>query len=84
MAALGYLEQQPYIDATRMASAGASYGGYMMNWFQGHTDKFKTLVTHCGVFNLTSMYGVTEETWFAEWDSGIPWGNAGRREMVAA
>lgn len=73
MAALGYLEQQPYIDAMRMASAGASYGGYMMNWFQGHTDKFKTLVTHCGVFNLTSMYGVTEETWFAEWDSGIPW-----------
>ncbi|HYC70859.1 MAG TPA: S9 family peptidase [Opitutaceae bacterium] len=73
MAALGHLEKQPWIDTSRMAAAGASYGGYMMNWFQGHTDKFKTLVTHCGVFNLTSMYGVTEETWFAEWDTGVPW-----------
>jgi dipeptidyl aminopeptidase/acylaminoacyl peptidase len=73
MAALQHLEQQPWIDRDRMAAAGASYGGYMMNWFQGHTDKFKTLVTHCGVYNLTSMYGVTEETWFAEWDTGVPW-----------
>lgn len=73
MTALGYLEQQPWIDPTRMAAAGASYGGYMMNWFQGHTDKFRTLVTHCGVYNLESMYGTTEETWFAEWDTGIPW-----------
>lgn len=73
MAALGYLEKQSWIDPSRMAAAGASYGGYMMNWFQGYTDKFRTLVTHCGVYNLTSMYGVTEETWFAEWDTGIPW-----------
>jgi dipeptidyl aminopeptidase/acylaminoacyl peptidase len=73
MACLAHLEKQPYIDATRMAAAGASYGGYMMNWFQGHTDKFRTLVNHCGVYNFTSMYGVTEETWFAEWDTGIPW-----------
>ncbi len=73
MACLAHLEKQPYVDTTRMAAAGASYGGYMMNWFQGHTDKFRTLVTHCGVYNFTSMYGVTEETWFAEWDTGIPW-----------
>ena len=73
MACLAYLESQPYIDRTRMAAAGASYGGYMMNWFQGHTDKFKTIVTHCGVYDFTSMYGTTEETWFAEWDVGIPW-----------
>ncbi|MBA3848905.1 MAG: S9 family peptidase, partial [Opitutus sp.] len=51
MAALAWCEQQPFIDTTRMASAGASYGGYMMNWFQGHTDKFRTLITHCGVYN---------------------------------
>lgn len=75
MAALGYLEQQPWIDRDRMAAAGASYGGFMMNWFQGHTDKFKTLVTHCGVYEFVSMYGTTEETWFDEWDHGIPWEN---------
>jgi dipeptidyl aminopeptidase/acylaminoacyl peptidase len=73
MAGLAYMEQQPYVDTERMASAGASYGGYMMNWFQGHTDKFKTLVTHCGVFNFWSMYGTTEELWFDEWEHGIPW-----------
>ena len=75
MACLAHMEKQPYVDATRMAAAGASYGGYVMNWFQGHTDKFKTLVTHCGVYNLDSMYGVTEETWFDEWEHGIPWEN---------
>jgi dipeptidyl aminopeptidase/acylaminoacyl peptidase len=75
MAGLGWLEKQPWIDTNRMASAGASYGGYMMNWFQGHTDKFKTLVTHCGVYEFTSMYGTTEEVWFDEWDHGIPWQN---------
>jgi dipeptidyl aminopeptidase/acylaminoacyl peptidase len=75
MACLAHLEKQPYIDTTRMASAGASYGGYMMNWFQGHTDKFKTLVTHCGVYDFVSMYGTTEEVWFDEWDHGIPWEN---------
>ncbi len=73
MAALAHLEKQPWIDTQRMASAGASYGGYMMNWFQGHTDKFKTLVTHCGVYEFTTMYGTTEELWFDEWDHGIPW-----------
>ncbi len=76
MACLGWLEEQPDIDPQRMAAAGASYGGYMMNWFQGHTDKFKTLVTHCGVFDFDSMYGATEELWFEEWDHGIPWKDA--------
>ncbi|MDP1580489.1 MAG: S9 family peptidase [Candidatus Didemnitutus sp.] len=73
MAALAWCEAQPFIDNTRMASAGASYGGYMMNWFQGHTDKFRTLITHCGVYNFESMYGTTEEVWFSEWESGQPW-----------
>jgi dipeptidyl aminopeptidase/acylaminoacyl peptidase len=73
MACLDWLEKQPYIDASRAAAAGASYGGYMMNWFQGHTDRFKALITHCGVYNLESMYGTTEEVWFSEWDHGIPW-----------
>lgn len=75
MAALGYLEKQSWIDTKRMAAAGASFGGYVMNWFQGHTDKFRTLVTHCGVYNFDTMYGTTEELWFDEWDHGIPWEN---------
>lgn len=73
MNGLAYLEKLPYIDTTKMASAGASYGGYMMNWFQAHTDKFKTLINHCGVYNFYSMYGTTEEVWFDEWEHGIPW-----------
>jgi len=75
MKGLAYLEKQPWIDTSRMASAGASFGGYMMNWFQGNTDKFKTLISHCGVYNFESMYATTEELWFDEWEhGGPPWG----------
>jgi dipeptidyl aminopeptidase/acylaminoacyl peptidase len=73
MKGLAYMEGQSYIDVTRMAAAGASYGGYMMNWLNGHTDKFKTIICHDGVFNFYSMYGTTEEIWFDEWEHGIPW-----------
>jgi dipeptidyl aminopeptidase/acylaminoacyl peptidase len=77
MKGLDYAETLPYVDATNKAAAGASYGGYMMNWFQGHAgERFKTLVTHCGVYNSESMYGTTEELWFEEWDHGeTPWAN---------
>ena len=76
MKGVDYAEKLPYVDATRKVAAGASFGGYMMNWFLGHTDRFKAIVTHAGVFNLTSMYGVTEELWFPEWDlGGMPWTN---------
>jgi dipeptidyl aminopeptidase/acylaminoacyl peptidase len=75
MAGLSYLEKQPWIDPERMGAAGASFGGYMMNWFQGNTTKFKTLITHCGVYNFDSMYATTEELWFDEWEhGGPPWG----------
>jgi dipeptidyl aminopeptidase/acylaminoacyl peptidase len=78
MSGIAYLEQQPYIDSERMAAAGSSFGGYMMNWFQGHTAKFKTLVTHGGIYNLESMYATTDELWFSEWNhSGLPWSNPG-------
>jgi dipeptidyl aminopeptidase/acylaminoacyl peptidase len=50
-----------------MGAAGASYGSYMVNWINGHTDRFKALVTHDGIFNLVSSYGATEELWFPEW-----------------
>ncbi|MDT5261301.1 MAG: hypothetical protein QOC61_305, partial [Acidobacteriota bacterium] len=68
----------PYVDKSNVAAAGASYGGYMVDWILGHNDDprvhFKTLVAHAGVFNLTSMYGATEELWFPEWEfKGTPW-----------
>lgn len=76
MAGVDYLEKLPYIDSSRWAAAGASFGGYMMNWFEGHADKFKTLITHCGVYNFDSMYSTTEELWFDEWEhGGPPWVN---------
>jgi dipeptidyl aminopeptidase/acylaminoacyl peptidase len=76
MKGVDYAEKLPYVDATKKVAAGASYGGYMMNWFLGHTDRFKAIVSHAGVYNLTSMYGVTEELWFPEWDlGGTPWTN---------
>jgi dipeptidyl aminopeptidase/acylaminoacyl peptidase len=75
MKGVDYLERLPYIDRDRIASAGASFGGYMMNWFQGKTTRFKTLITHCGVYNFDSMYATTEELWFDEWEhGGPPWG----------
>jgi dipeptidyl aminopeptidase/acylaminoacyl peptidase len=73
MACLAWLEQQPSIDTTHMAAAGGSYGGYVMNWFEGHTDKFRCIVNHDGTYNLDSMYGTTEEVWFDEWEHGKPW-----------
>lgn len=76
MAGLAHLESLPFIDAGRMFSAGASFGGYMMNWFQGKPHKFKTLICHCGVYNFESMYALTEELWFDEYEhGGPPWGD---------
>jgi dipeptidyl aminopeptidase/acylaminoacyl peptidase len=70
-----YLERLPYIDKERMAAAGASFGGYMVNWFAVSTGRFKCLVSHCGVWNFDSMYATTEELWFDEWEhGGPPWG----------
>jgi len=64
-----------YVDPGRLGAAGGSYGGYMINWILGHTDRFKALVSHAGVYNLTSMYA-TEELWFNEWEfKGTPWDN---------
>ncbi|HJZ86181.1 MAG TPA: S9 family peptidase [Polyangia bacterium] len=64
----------PYVDGHRMCALGASYGGYMINWMQGHTDRFRCLVSHAGPFDQWSMYFQTEELWFPEWEmGGTPW-----------
>lgn len=62
------LEKLPYVDKTRMGAMGWSYGGYMMMWFEGHTDRFKALASMMGIYDLRSFHGATEELWFPEWD----------------
>jgi dipeptidyl aminopeptidase/acylaminoacyl peptidase len=64
----------PYVDRDRMVAAGGSYGGYMVNWLLGHTNRFKALISHAGVFDLRSMAGETEELWFVKAEfKGMPW-----------
>jgi len=76
MKGLDYLVSLPYVDGERIGAAGASYGGYMVNWIAGHTNRFKALVSMAGAFNLVSKYGATEELWFPEWDlGGTPYDN---------
>jgi dipeptidyl aminopeptidase/acylaminoacyl peptidase len=68
------VEKLPYVDATRMGAMGWSYGGYMMMWFEGHTDRFKAIASMMGIYDLRSFHGATEELWFPEWDlKGRPW-----------
>jgi len=76
MKGLDVVARLPYVDSTRMGAAGASYGGYMIYWLAGHTDRFKVLVDHDGVFDPVSMAGTTEELWFVDWEfGGTPYGN---------
>ena len=75
MKGVDYVVKQGYVDPNRIGAAGGSYGGYMVNWIMGHTDRFKALVSHAGIFNAVSMYA-TEELWFQEWEfKGTPWDN---------
>jgi dipeptidyl aminopeptidase/acylaminoacyl peptidase len=76
MAVVDYVSTLKYVDPDRMAAAGASYGGYMINWMLGHTNRFKAMVSHDGVFDLKSMAPSTEELWFPIWEfKGMPWDN---------
>jgi dipeptidyl aminopeptidase/acylaminoacyl peptidase len=70
MLGLDRVARLPWVDSTRMAAAGASYGGYMIYWMAGHTTRFRTLVAHDGIFNPLSMSGTTEELWFPLWEFG--------------
>jgi dipeptidyl aminopeptidase/acylaminoacyl peptidase len=64
----------PYIDRNRMGAVGASYGGYSVYMLAGiHENRFKTFISHCGLFNLESWYGTTEELFFANWDHKGPY-----------
>jgi dipeptidyl aminopeptidase/acylaminoacyl peptidase len=77
MKGLDYAEKAyPFIDKDRECALGASYGGYMANWVLGHTDRFKCVVSHDGMFNSVSAWGTTEELWFNNWEfKGTPYTN---------
>jgi len=73
MEGLDYAEQHyPFIDKDRECALGASYGGYMANWVLGHTNRFKCIVSHDGMFNAESAFGTTEEDWFNIWEFKFP------------
>jgi dipeptidyl aminopeptidase/acylaminoacyl peptidase len=68
------LARYPHLDGKRACSLGASYGGYMQNWFAGNwPDGFRCIVNHAGIFDTRSMYYTTEELWFTEWENGGPY-----------
>ena len=69
------LKKYPFIDGTRMAAAGGSYGGYMADWIATHNGRFKAIISHAGVYDKVAMYA-TDELWFEEHDmQGTPWSN---------
>jgi len=76
MAVTDYVAKLPYVDGDRMAAAGGSYGGYMIDWILGHTQRFKALISHAGVYDLRTESTETEELWFPIWEfGGMPWDN---------
>jgi dipeptidyl aminopeptidase/acylaminoacyl peptidase len=80
MLGLDYAEEHyPFIDKSRECALGASYGGYMANWILGHTNRFRCIVSHDGMFNAESAFGSTEEDWFNNWEfKGNPWDYYGK------
>lgn len=71
LAAIDDVAKEPYVDANRLGAVGASYGGYSVFYLAGiHKNRFKTFISHCGIYNTESMYGTTEEVFFTNWDAG--------------
>ncbi|MDO4880261.1 MAG: S9 family peptidase [Capnocytophaga sp.] len=71
LAASDALSKEPFVDKDRMGAIGASYGGYSVFYLAGiHQKRFKSFISHCGVFNLQSMYGTTEEKFFNNHEIG--------------
>lgn len=70
------LAKYTWIDPNALGAAGGSFGGYMVNWIAGHSNRFKALVSHAGPFNLENMATATEEVWFPDWEYDGPFWNA--------
>jgi dipeptidyl aminopeptidase/acylaminoacyl peptidase len=74
LSAIDAVAEKPFVDKTKMGAVGASYGGYSVYMLAGmHEGRFSALISHCGLFNMDSWYGTTEELFFANWDTGGPY-----------
>lgn len=74
LSAIDYMSTKPFVDKKRLGAVGASYGGYSVFFLAGiHANRFKSFISHCGVFNTESMYGTTEELFFVNWDLKGPY-----------
>lgn len=83
LAAIDDVAKETYVDRNRLGCVGASYGGYSVFYLAGiHDSRFKTFISHDGVFNLKSMYGTTEELWFINWDMGGPYWEKKNQEAL--
>ncbi|MBL7765816.1 MAG: S9 family peptidase [Chitinophagaceae bacterium] len=83
LAAIDDISTEPYVDVDRRGAVGASYGGYSVFMLAGiHEGRFKTFISHCGLFDLKSWYGTTEELWFANWDIGGPYWEKNNAEAI--
>lgn len=81
LAVVDDISLENYIDVDRRGAVGASYGGYSVFMLAGiHENRFKTFISHCGLFDLKSWYGTTEELWFANWDIGGPYWETNNRD----
>lgn len=81
LAAVDDISTEAYVDKSRIGAVGASYGGYSVFMLAGiHEGRFKTFISHCGLFDLKSWYGTTEELWFANWDIGGPYWDTENKE----
>jgi dipeptidyl aminopeptidase/acylaminoacyl peptidase len=68
------LATHPFLDGSKVVAAGGSFGGYMVNWLAGHSDRFSGFISHAGIYDLPSMNVTTEELWFSTWEfGGFPW-----------
>lgn len=74
LSAIDAVAKDPFVDKNRLGCVGASYGGYSVFYLAGnHNNRFKTFISHDGIYNMKSMYGTTEEVFFSEWEYGGPY-----------
>ena len=78
------LVRYPFLDSTRLAAAGASYGGYMANWLATHTNRFKTIISHAGVFDLAAAYNMDLPRFLEFEMNGLPWSSESFRKWSPA
>lgn len=74
LSAIDDVAKETYVNKDKLGAVGASFGGFSVYWLAGnHNKRFKTFISHCGMFNMESWYGTTEEMFFANNDNGGPY-----------